>query len=132
MVLRAGPYGGGILRTPHGGHLRPWALQKHPWPAQLRPPSPQRSAVEIEIDARTLWTGEPDRDAHPSSADFLDIDHHPNIAFRSREVQLRGDHDYSVEEDLTIRGVNLPCKLRVTYLGQWQTPWWENGVGNTH
>jgi len=29
---------------------------------------------------------------------------------------------------LTIRGVSCPCKLRVSYLGQWQTPWWENGV----
>jgi len=92
------------------------------------PASPQRSAVEIEIDARTLWTGEPDRDAHLRSADFLDVEHHPTIAFRSHEVQLRGDHDYSVEGDLTIRGVNRRCKLRVTYLGQWQTPWWENGV----
>ena len=50
------------------------------------------------------------------------------IAFRSHEVQLRGDHDYSVEGDLTIRGVSRPCKLRVTHLGQRQTPWWENGV----
>ena len=43
-------------------------------------------------------------------------------------MTLLGDHDYSVLGDLTIRGVPRPCKLRVTYLGQWQTPWWENGV----
>jgi polyisoprenoid-binding protein YceI len=29
---------------------------------------------------------------------------------------------------LTIRGVSRPSELRVIYLGQWQTPWWENGV----
>ena len=92
------------------------------------PTRPQSSAVEIEIDARTLWTGEADRDAHLRSADFLDVEHHPSIRFRSREVKLLGDHDYSVEGDLTIRGVSCPCKLRVIYLGQWQTPWWENGV----
>ena len=92
------------------------------------PASPQSSAVEIEIDARTLWTGEPDRDAHLRSADFLDVEHYPTITFRSRDVKLLGDHDYSVLGDLTIRGVTAPCKLRVAYLGQWQTPWWENGV----
>lgn len=92
------------------------------------PASAQQSSVEIEIDARTLWTGEPDRDAHLRSADFLDVEHYPTITFRSREVSLLGDHDYSVVGDLTIRGVSRPCKLRVTYLGQWQTPWWEGGV----
>ena len=92
------------------------------------PASPQNSSVEVEIDAGGLWTGEPDRDAHLRSADFLDVQHFKTIAFRSREVSLRGEHDYSVLGDLTIRGVSRPCELRVTYLGQWQTPWWENGV----
>ena len=92
------------------------------------PTSPQNSSVEIEIDTRGLWTGEPDRDAHLRSADFLDVEHYPTLTFRSREVTLLGNHDYSVEGDLTIRGVGRPAKLRVTYLGQWQTPWWEHGV----
>jgi len=92
------------------------------------PANAQNSSVEVEIDARGLWTGEPDRDAHLRSADFLDVEHFPTITFRSREVSLLGDHDYSVLGDLTIRGVTRPCKFRVTYLGQWQTPWWESGV----
>jgi polyisoprenoid-binding protein YceI len=92
------------------------------------PTSPQNSSVEVEIDADGLWTGEPARDAHLRSADFLDVEHFHTITFRSREVNLLGDHDYSVLGDLSIRGVTRPCKLRVTYLGQWQTPWWEDGV----
>jgi len=92
------------------------------------PTNAKNSSVEAEIDARTLWTGEPDRDAHLRSADFLDVEHHPAITFRSREVKLLGDLDYSVLGDLTIRGVSRGCELRVTYLGQWQTPWWEGGV----
>lgn len=92
------------------------------------PVNPQNSSVEIEIDTRGLWTGEPDRDAHLRSADFLDVEHYPTITFRSRAVNLLGNHDYSVEGDLTIRGVTRPGRLRVTYLGQWQTPWWENGA----
>ena len=86
------------------------------------------SSVEIEIDAGNLWTGEPDRDAHLRSADFLDVEHFHTITFRSREVSLLGGHDYLVLGDLSIRGATRPCTLRVTYLGQWQTPWWENGL----
>jgi polyisoprenoid-binding protein YceI len=92
------------------------------------PASAQNSSAEVEIDARGLYTGEPDRDAHLRSADFLDVEHFPSITFRSHEVRLLGDHDYSVLGDLTIRGVTRPSRLRVTYLGQWHTPWWENGV----
>ena len=38
------------------------------------PVNPQSSSVEVEIDARGLWTGEPDRDAHLRSPDFLDVE----------------------------------------------------------
>ena len=30
--------------------------------------------------------------------------------------------------DLTIRGVTRKTELKVRYLGQWSTPWWEDGV----
>lgn len=60
------------------------------------PAVPQDSSVEVEIDAAGLWTGEPDRDAHLRSADFLAVENHNTITFRSRELSLLGDHDYSV------------------------------------
>jgi len=92
------------------------------------PAHPQASSVEVVIDATTLWTGEPDRDAHLRSSDFLDVESHPRITFRSHRVELIGEHDYVVTGDLTIRGVTRQVRLRVHYLGQWQTPWWEGGV----
>lgn len=92
------------------------------------PASPQDSKVEATIDARGIWTGEPNRDAHLRSADFLDVDNFPEITFRGNQVEVLGDHDYNVSGELTIRGVTRPATLRVRYLGQWQTPWWEDGV----
>jgi polyisoprenoid-binding protein YceI len=41
-------------------------------------------------------------------------------------VQLSAT-EFDVTGDLTIRGVARPVTLNVTYLGQWDTPWWENG-----
>jgi polyisoprenoid-binding protein YceI len=92
------------------------------------PKHPQHSAVSIKIDTRTLWTGEPDRDAHLRSADFLDVEKYPEITFTGDQVELIGVHDYLVRGDLTIRGVTRRVPLKVTYLGQWQTPWWEDGM----
>ncbi len=95
---------------------------------EFDPANPAQASVQVSIDARTLWTGEPDRDAHLRSADFLDVEHYPNIIFTSRAVHLTSAHDYKAAGDLTIRGVTRPTVLDVKYLGQWQTPFWENGV----
>jgi polyisoprenoid-binding protein YceI len=92
------------------------------------PDRPGATSVEVEIDARNLWSGEPDRDAHLKSADFLDVENHPSITFQSAEVVLIGEHDFVVIGDLTVRGATRRIALRVSYLGSWQTPWWEDGV----
>ena len=89
---------------------------------------PAGSSVEVVIDARKLWTGEPARDAHLRSADFLDVENFSEITFRGHQVVVIGEVDYDVTGELTIRGVTRPVTLDVQYLGQWQTPWWEEGV----
>ncbi len=92
------------------------------------PENPGDASVEATIDARKLWTGEPDRDAHLKSADFLDVENHPAITFRSNRVALCGADEARLHGELTIRGVTRPVVLDVRSLGQWRTPWWENGV----
>jgi len=92
------------------------------------PNRPEESRVEVQIDAKSLWTGEPDRDAHLRSADFLDVEHYPTITFMGDQVQVVGEHDYVVKGRLTIRGIARDVALTVRCLGQWVTPWWENGV----
>jgi polyisoprenoid-binding protein YceI len=92
------------------------------------PANPRASSVEVTIDAAGIWTGEPDRDAHLRSADFLDVENHPKITFKGHHVAVVGETDADLTGDLTIRGVRRNVTLRVRYLGQWQTPWWEDGV----
>src|SRR5438105_536402 len=89
---------------------------------------PGSGSVEAIIDARGLWTGDPDRDAHLKSADFLDVERHPEIRFRGRVAQRSGALSWRVGGELTIRGVTRPATLEVQYLGAWTTPWWEGGV----
>jgi polyisoprenoid-binding protein YceI len=95
---------------------------------EFDPVTPARSRVEVVIDARRLWTGDPDRDAHLKNPDFLDVERFPEITFRADQVRLRGPSEAAVIGDLTIHGVTRPIGLQVQYLGQWRTPWWEDGV----
>jgi polyisoprenoid-binding protein YceI len=89
---------------------------------------PASGSVEVVIDARGIWSGEPDRDAHLRSADFLDVERHPEIRFRGRVGRTTGALDWQVDGELTIRGVTRPATLDVHYQGRWTTPWWEGGV----
>jgi polyisoprenoid-binding protein YceI len=82
------------------------------------------STFEGEIDATRIWTGQPERDAHLRSADFLDVENHPTIAFSGRFTERVGDIDFKAEADLTIRGATLTVPLDVSYRGMWETPFW--------
>jgi len=99
----------------------------HGW-IEFDPDNPTASMVEATIDANQLWTGEPARDEHLKSADFLDVANHPTISFRGSKVEQVGASQYKVSGDLTIRGITRPVTLDVHFIGQWQTPYWEDGV----
>lgn len=92
------------------------------------PKNPQASSVEVVIQTKNIWTGEPDRDKHLRSADFLDVENHPEMRFRGKDVELLGAYEARITGELTIRGVTRPLTLNVTHSGQWQTPWWEDGA----
>jgi len=92
------------------------------------PANPRTALVEATIDAAGIWTGEPARDAHLRSADFLDVENYPEITFKGDHTEVIGESDADIRGDLTLRGITRTVTLHVRYLGQWQTPWWEDGI----
>lgn len=92
------------------------------------PAHPRQLAVEAIIDASACWTGEPARDDHLRSPDFLSCERYPDIRFKSTGVVEIGPIDYRLGGVLTIRDVTQSVMLDVRYLGMWETPWWEDGV----
>ncbi len=92
------------------------------------PENPRSSRVEVRIDAKSIWTGDAQRDAHLRSADFLDVERCPQITFTGDKVTIIGYHDYLLTGQLTVRDVSREAVLKVRHLGQWATPWWEDGV----
>lgn len=83
---------------------------------------PERSTVEVVLDPVGITTGAADRDAHLRSPDFLDVDEHPTMEYRSTAVRRDGDR-WLVDGDLTVRGVTRPVTLTVTFDGTGQDPW---------
>src|SRR5262245_45163292 len=69
------------------------------------------SSVSAEIDATSIDTREPQRDAHLRSADFLDVESFPTITFRSTDVVPQGRNQFILVGDLTIRGVSQEVSL---------------------
>jgi polyisoprenoid-binding protein YceI len=87
---------------------------------------PERSSVEATIQAASIDTGDEERDRHLRSADFLDVDHHPEIRFRSLTVRAAERGQWKLTGELTVRGVTRPVTLLVEYGGTAVDPW-----GNT-
>jgi polyisoprenoid-binding protein YceI len=79
--------------------------------------NPAASAVHLTIDARSLDTGNPDRDKHLNSADFFDTAKFPQITFTSTKIAAKGKDVYEVTGDLTMRGVTKPVVLTVAANG---------------
>ncbi len=92
---------------------------------------PEGARTEVTIDAATLWSGEPERDDHLRSEDFLDVAKHPTIRFRSTRVEPVARNEYTVTGDLTIRGVTRPVTLDVRFLGQGRSPFDDTRIGFT-
>ena len=92
---------------------------------------PEASHVEVTIDAASISTGDPNRDAHLRSADFFDVENHPTLEFRSTKVDHHRGENWKVTGDLTIRGVTRPVVLDVEFAGAATTPWSTTAIGFT-
>ncbi|MBS3942350.1 MAG: YceI family protein [Actinobacteria bacterium] len=89
----------------------------------------ENSTVDVTIQAASIDTNDAKRDEHLRSEDFLDVETHPTLTFRSDSVKDAGDGEYVVPGELTIRGVTRPVELEVTYLGLIKDPWGNDKAG---
>jgi polyisoprenoid-binding protein YceI len=96
---------------------------------EFDPEHPENGSVEATINAAELCSGEPERDAHLRSADFLDVERHGTITFKSTRVEPTARSEYKVTGNLTIRGVSRPVTLDVRYLGKSRSPFDDTRVG---
>jgi polyisoprenoid-binding protein YceI len=114
-----------LVSKVHGRFLR--------WSGALRfqEAAPATSLLEATIDAASIDTGVPARDAHLRSADFLDVERYPFITFRSAAVEPVGPRQFRLRGELTIRDVTREIVLDVEYGGRMRDPRGYDRVGFT-
>ncbi|HKY13557.1 MAG TPA: YceI family protein [Microthrixaceae bacterium] len=85
--------------------------------------NPLESSIDVSIDAASVQTRDEQRDGHLRGADFLDVDRHPRLTYRSTGVRhVRGDR-WEVNGELTVHGVTREVPLSVTFEGSTADPW---------
>jgi polyisoprenoid-binding protein YceI len=91
---------------------------------------PADSRFDVTIDAASIDTRDPKRDEHLRTADFLDLENHPKIEFRSRAVRREATR-WMVDGDLSVRGVTRPVTLDVELEGAARDPWGNMRIGGS-
>lgn len=75
-----------------------------------------KSSLEVHIKTASISTQNDRRDTHLKSADFFDAANNPEIIFKSKHIEKKGD-GYVAVGDLTIRGVTREVALPFTLAG---------------
>jgi polyisoprenoid-binding protein YceI len=92
---------------------------------------PDRSdaKVEVTVDATTIDTNEPKRDAHLKSPDFFDVAKFPTLTFKSKKVEKGKEGHLTLVGDLTIHGVTKEVAFDVVASPEVKNPFGGVTVG---
>ncbi|MFF7473196.1 YceI family protein [Streptomyces sp. NPDC008092] len=90
---------------------------------EIAPDDVTKSRVHAVIRAASIDTGNGMRDTHLRSADFLDVERHPEITFVSTGLTAAGSDRWTVHGELSLHGVVRPVDLDLAYLGTGADPW---------
>lgn len=85
--------------------------------------NPEASNVNVTINTASLDSNHAERDKHLRSADFLNVDKHPQASFVSTAVKSTGEGTADITGDLTLNGVTKPVVIQARLLGEGQDPW---------
>jgi len=69
------------------------------------------------VRAASLETHHQERDEHLRSADFFDVERHPEIVFVSSKVDVTDDGSLLLAGGLTIKGITRPVEFAGAYRG---------------
>ncbi|HEY0174258.1 MAG TPA: YceI family protein [Pyrinomonadaceae bacterium] len=70
-----------------------------------------KSSVEFSAKVTSIDTGVEGRDKHLRTADFFEVEKHPEMTFKSTRVERKGKDAGVLHGDLTLKGVTKPVAL---------------------
>ena len=90
---------------------------------------PSASSVDVQIEAVSINTKDPDRDNHLRSQDFLYVEKYPYLTFKSKRVEVIDANHGRIIGDLTIRDITHEVILDTEYSGTAKNPWGKTSAG---
>jgi polyisoprenoid-binding protein YceI len=82
------------------------------------------------VQAASVNTRAAQRDEHLRSADFFDVENHPELRFESKSVEQVDEDSYRIVGDLTIRGVTREVEFEAeAEAAEGLDPWGNTRVG---
>src|SRR5256714_8514943 len=91
--------------------------------------APEKSSVQVTIQANSIDTRNADRDGHLKSNDFLAMEEYPQLTFTSTEIKQTGDTSFDVTGDLTIKGVTHSVTIPFEFEGSAKDPFGNDRIG---
>lgn len=71
-----------------------------------------KTSGTVTLDVGTINTNNEKRDAHLKAEDFFEITKHPTITYKISKVTKGKSGKYTMEGDLTLKGVTKPVTLK--------------------
>src|SRR2546425_5333567 len=90
---------------------------------------PERSKVEATINTASIRTHNEQRDNDLRSSDFLEVEKHPTITFKSTRIEAKAPDRGTMTGDLTIKGTTKPVTLNVVKYGEFNDPAMGHRIG---
>jgi polyisoprenoid-binding protein YceI len=87
------------------------------------------SSVDVTIKVESIDTREEARDGHLRSADFFEVETHPEITFKSSRIEHVGDEQFAITGELTIKSVSKEITLEASYEGVVTDPYGGQRIG---
>lgn len=91
--------------------------------------NPLDSKLSAVVQMASIDTGNGDRDGHLRTNDFFSIDEFPTMTLVSTGLADNGGGSYTLNADLTIKGVTQPVSFELEFAGTGQDPWGNTKAG---
>lgn len=89
------------------------------------------ASITFTADIDSISTGNPDRDGHLKSPEFFDAASFPQMKFVSTRIEKKGEDEFTMYGDLTMRDVTKNIPLNVEFGGIVKDPYGQTKAGFT-
>ena len=79
--------------------------------------------INVTVDMASISTNNEQRDEHLRNSDFFEVENHPELTFKSTRIEKVDSDTFTLNGELTLKGITKPVKLNVEYNGVTKDPW---------